>query len=91
MEDVFNDPHYAAREMIVDVPDDDLGSVKLANIVPRLSETPGEIRKAGGQPGVDTRSVLGDFTDLTTRRLPHWRPMGWSIAAKTQQGPIDGF
>ena len=25
MEDVFNDPHYAAREMIVDVPDDDLG------------------------------------------------------------------
>ena len=36
MEDVFNDPHYAAREMIVDVPDDDLGSVKLVNIV-RLS------------------------------------------------------
>ena len=69
MEDVFNDPHYAAREMIVDVPDDDLGSVKLANIVPRLSETPGEIRKAGGQPGVDTRSVLGDFTDLTNEEI----------------------
>ncbi|MEC7303145.1 MAG: CoA transferase [Pseudomonadota bacterium] len=69
MEDVFNDPHYAAREMIVDVLDDDLGSVKLANIVPRLSETPGEIRKAGGQPGVDTRSVLGDFTDLTGEEI----------------------
>ena len=59
MEDVFTDPLYAASEMIVEVPDDDLGSVKLANIVPRLSETPGKIRKAGGQPGVDTRSVLG--------------------------------
>ena len=51
--------------MIVDVPDDDLGSVKLANIVPRLSATPGQIRKAGGQPGVDTRSVLREFTELT--------------------------
>ena len=65
MEDVFNDPHYAAREMIVEVPDDDLGSVKLANIVPRLSATPGQIRKAGGQTGVDTRSVLTEFTELT--------------------------
>ena len=65
MEDVFNDPHYAAREMIVEVPDDDLGSVKLANIVPRLSATPGQIRKAGGQTGVDTRSVLREFTELT--------------------------
>ncbi len=65
MEDVFNDPHYAAREMIVEVPDDDLGSVKLANIVPRLSATPGQIRKAGGQTGVDTRLVLREFTELT--------------------------
>ena len=65
MEDVFNDPHYAAREMIVEVPDDDLGSVKLANIVPRLSATPGQIGKAGGQTGVDTRLVLREFTELT--------------------------
>ncbi len=65
MEDVFKDPHYADRKMIVEVPDDDLGSVKLANIVPRLSETPGQIRKAGGQPGVDTRSVLREFTKLS--------------------------
>jgi crotonobetainyl-CoA:carnitine CoA-transferase CaiB-like acyl-CoA transferase len=65
MEDVFKDPHYADRNMIVEVPDDDLGSVKLANIVPRLSETPGQIRKAGGQPGVDTRSVLREFTKLS--------------------------
>ena len=64
MEDVFEDPHYAAREMIVDVPDDDLGSVKLANVVPRLSATPGEIRKAGGQPGVDTAKVLRTYLDL---------------------------
>ena len=64
MVDVFEDPHYAARDMIVDVPDDDLGSVKLANVVPRLSATPGKIRKAGGQPGVDTAKVLRTYLDL---------------------------
>ena len=64
MKDVFEDPHYAARDMIVDVPDDDLGSVKLANVVPRLSATPGEIRKAGGQPGVDTAKILRTYLDL---------------------------
>jgi crotonobetainyl-CoA:carnitine CoA-transferase CaiB-like acyl-CoA transferase len=58
MADVFADPHYAAREMLVDVPDDDLGSVRLANVVPKLSGTPGRIDKAGGQAGVDTREVL---------------------------------
>ena len=64
MIDVFEDPHYSARDMIVDVPDDDLGSVKLANVVPRLSATPGEIRKAGGQPGVDTAKVLRTYLSL---------------------------
>ena len=64
MADVFDDPHYKAREMIVEVPDDDLGTVKLANVVPRLSATPGEIRKAGGQPGVDTADVLLELAGL---------------------------
>ena len=69
MEDVFNDPHYAAREMIVEVLDDDLGTVKLANVVPRLSETPGVIRKAGGQPGVDTVAVLQEYTSLSPEEI----------------------
>jgi crotonobetainyl-CoA:carnitine CoA-transferase CaiB-like acyl-CoA transferase len=64
IEDIFEDPHYAAREMIVDVPDDDLGSVKLANVVPKLSETPGKIQKSGGQTGVDTAEVLRERLGL---------------------------
>ena len=69
MEDVFTDPHYAARDMIVEVPDDDLGTVKLANVVPRLSASPGEIRKAGGQVGVDTKSVLEAFAGLNSEEI----------------------
>jgi crotonobetainyl-CoA:carnitine CoA-transferase CaiB-like acyl-CoA transferase len=65
MADVFADPHYAARGMLVDVPDDDLGTVRLANVVPKLSATPGRIDKAGGQAGVDTREVLSRVAGMT--------------------------
>lgn len=65
MADVYADPHYAARGMLVDVPDDDLGNVRLANVVPKLSDTPGGIGKAGGQVGVDTRSVLAGFLGMS--------------------------
>ncbi len=69
MEDVFTDPHYAARGMIVEVPDDDLGTVKLANVVPRLTASPGEIHKAGGQVGVDTKLVLEAFAGLDSEEI----------------------
>lgn len=69
MADVFADPHYAAREMLVDVPDADIGSVRLANVVPKLSATPGGIDHAGGQVGVDTRSVLSDVGGLTDAEI----------------------
>jgi crotonobetainyl-CoA:carnitine CoA-transferase CaiB-like acyl-CoA transferase len=62
MRDIFSDPHFAARKAIVEVPDDELGSVKMTGVVPRLSATPGSIRHAGsGQVGADTYSVLRDI------------------------------
>ncbi len=76
MADVFADPHYAERGMLVDVPDDDLGSVRLANVVPRLSETPGRIDKAGGQPGADTRAVLAELAGLTERAIANLEAEG---------------
>ena len=88
MEDIFQDPHFAARDMIVDVPDDDLGSVKLANVVPRLSGTPGAIRKAGGQPGVDTRAVLQEFAGLGPDEISALEADGIVYCgAKNEEGP----
>jgi crotonobetainyl-CoA:carnitine CoA-transferase CaiB-like acyl-CoA transferase len=62
--DIFRDPHFAARDMLVKTPDDDLGTVTLAAPVPRLSETPGELRHTGSAVGHDTRSVLKDILEL---------------------------
>ena len=69
MADVFADPHYAARDMLIDVPDDDLGTVRLANAVPKLSATPGRIDKAGGQVGVNTRDVLSGILGMTDAEI----------------------
>lgn len=78
MADIFTDPHYAARNMLVDIPDAELGSVKVANVAPRLSGTPGAIRQAGGQIGVDTEETLASVLNLT----------GDEIAALAGEGVI---
>lgn len=65
IEDIFNDPHYRARQSIVNVPDPHMGSVAMAGVVPRLSETPGVVRHAGRDVGQDSREVLRDVLGLT--------------------------
>lgn len=56
--DIFDDPHFRRREMLVDVPDQALGPVTVAGIVPKLSATPGRVRWAGRQTGEDSRALL---------------------------------
>ncbi|MPZ46332.1 MAG: CoA transferase [Betaproteobacteria bacterium] len=67
--DIYRDPHYKARGTLVEVPDDDLGSVTLAAPVPRLSRTPGRIRKSGGRIGQDTRRVLAELAGLSADEI----------------------
>ncbi len=69
MTDIFRDPHYRARETIVELPDDEIGAVAMAAPVPRLSSTPGRIRHAGRRVGQDTRQVLSAVAGLSTAAL----------------------
>ncbi len=62
--DIFADPHYRARNSIVAAPDENMGAVAMAAVVPRMSATPGAVRHAGRNVGQDTRSVLADLLDL---------------------------
>ncbi len=63
--DIFADPHYRARDMLVDVEDDVLGTVTLAGIVPKLGNTPGRIGWVGRDTGADTKDVLRDELELS--------------------------
>ncbi|MFI7008006.1 CaiB/BaiF CoA transferase family protein [Streptomyces sp. NPDC050145] len=57
--DVMADEQYAALDSIVELPDPELGSVKMQNVLFRLSGTPGAIRWAGRPHGADTDEILG--------------------------------
>ena len=69
MADIFKDPHYRSRDMLVPTPDDDLGTVTLAGIVPKLSGTPGALRWSGHRTGQDTRAVLKKFAALSDAEI----------------------
>lgn len=69
LRDIFADKHYEAREMLLKTPDDVLGTVTLPGVVPVLSKTPGAVRWAGREVGVDTRNVLERVAGLKAREI----------------------
>lgn len=69
MKDIFSDPHFAARGMLANVPDEQLGTVTMAGVVPKLSGTPGTLRMSGGIVGRDTRRILADLAGLSEEEI----------------------
>lgn len=69
IEDIFRDPHYAARGDIAEVPDADFGTLRMPGIVPRFSRHACTLRHAGGALGQDNESVLGQILGLSTPQL----------------------
>lgn len=67
--DIFKDPHYAARGMLAEVADDDLGTVTMPAVVPKLTATPGVITHAGRRIGQDTRSVLREVAGYSEEQI----------------------
>ncbi|WOF44649.1 CoA transferase [Sphingopyxis indica] len=58
-EDMFADPHFAAREALVTLPDAEFGEVTMQGVFPKLSATPGSVRRpAPLEVGQDTEEVL---------------------------------
>lgn len=56
-EDMMADPHFAARDALVTVADDEFGEVTMQGVFPKLSATPGSVRRPAplkvGQDGAD--------------------------------------
>ena len=69
LRDIFADKHYKARDMLLEMPDHVLGTVTLPGVVPSLSETPGKVRWAGREVGVDTRDVLTRVAGFETDEI----------------------
>lgn len=69
IEDIFHDPHFKQREMLVQVPHPEFGELTMMGVVPKLSDTPGKIRHAGHKVGQDTTEVLQKKLGLNADEL----------------------
>ncbi|MFB3081244.1 MAG: CaiB/BaiF CoA transferase family protein [Nitrosomonadaceae bacterium] len=59
--DITSDPHYKAREMILQFELPDGCSLKLPGIVPKLSQTPGKTHWVGPRLGEHTTEILSSL------------------------------
>lgn len=59
VDDVLNDPQFRARGLTVEVPDAELGTVRMPGLPFRLSATPGRIDWAGPRVGEHTEEFTG--------------------------------
>jgi crotonobetainyl-CoA:carnitine CoA-transferase CaiB-like acyl-CoA transferase len=75
MADIFADPHYRAREMIVDVPAE-VGALPQPAVIPKLSLTPGRITHAGAALGRHTDEVLTDLLGMSRDEIGALRADG---------------
>jgi crotonobetainyl-CoA:carnitine CoA-transferase CaiB-like acyl-CoA transferase len=74
--DIFRDPQFRARGSLASVAHEVLGEVRMPAIVPRLSETPGEIAWPGRDLGADTDAVLAAALGYAPERLEALRARG---------------
>ena len=59
--ELMEDPQVRALDMITTVPDDELGPIRMQNVLFRMSDTPGGIRHTGRALGADTDEVLAEI------------------------------
>ncbi|MET7472165.1 CoA transferase [Micromonospora sp. NPDC005222] len=71
--DLVEDEHVRATEMITTVQDDDLGPMRMHNVMWRMSDTPGRIRFTGRALGADTDELLGTELGCTPEVLAELR------------------
>lgn len=67
--DIAEDPHYAARNNLVTVHDEEEGDVVMPGIVPKLMDTPGRIAHAGPPLGRHNAEIYGGLLKMSDADL----------------------
>ena len=61
VDEIFADPHFAAREAILRVADAETGEIAVPGVVPKLSRTPGRVERLGPALGEANEAVYGSL------------------------------
>ncbi len=68
--DIVEDPHYAARDMIIKTDHPVLGEFPMPGVVPKLSRTPGKVKHVGAESiGKDNAAVYGKLLNYDEEKL----------------------
>ena len=69
IKDIFEHPHYQARENIIEVKHPRLGKIKVPGIVPKFEKTPGTIRHIAPDLGEHNQEILQDMLGLSPEEI----------------------
>lgn len=76
MADIFAEPHYRERDMIIDVPEPTLGHIPQPGVVPKLSRTPGRVLHASPPLGAHTEEILTSWLGMSPDDIVVLRQQG---------------
>ena len=72
--EMLEDPHFEAREAIVDVPTEKWPNLKMQNVFPKMSKTQGQVRWPGVEElGAHNDEVYGELLGLSAARMDELR------------------
>jgi formyl-CoA transferase len=74
--DMLDDPQYAAREAVIETEHPVFGRIKMQNVFPKLSQTPGAVRWPGPALGEHTEAVLTGVLGMGQDRIAALRRAG---------------
>lgn len=67
--DLVSDPQLRHRKTLIKVADDELDEVLMPEVQPKLTETPGRVRRAGPPLGRDTDDILATTLGLDQKEI----------------------
>jgi formyl-CoA transferase len=67
--DMFEDPHFAAREAIITTAHPHFGALRMQNVAPRLSASPGAVRTPAPEMGQHNNEIYRDLLGLSEAQI----------------------
>jgi formyl-CoA transferase len=74
--EMLADPHFIARQAIVSTAHPKFGQLRMQNVAPKLSLTPGSVRSAAPELGQHNEQVYGQLLGYSARRIAELQAAG---------------
>ena len=74
---MLDDPHFAARDAIIDLPHPRWGTLKMQNVFPKMSKTQGTVRRAAPATiGQDNDAVYAEVLGMGSAEIADLKARG---------------